>query len=112
VPGPADNRHAFISVADAAEACVAGVEHPDLADRTEHVGGPEVLSWRDVAARYEEVLGRRVQILSTMALNRFMAVSQTPWAPGGDLLDPAELTTVAQFLGSKITLPDALPAVR
>jgi NADH dehydrogenase len=131
VPGPAQNRHAFISVADAAAACAEAVSRPDLAGQVREVAGPEVLSWRDVADIYSRLLGRRVRILSTpaavyaaaayvlgpfaavpsrtMALNRFMAGSETAWQPpGGGLVDAARMTTVEEFLTAKLALPDRL----
>jgi hypothetical protein len=134
VPGSPDNRNAFISVGDVARACVEAVERPEAAGVDLEVGGPEVLSWRDVATIYGDVLGRRVRTVSTpagvyaaaasalrpvaavpsatLALNRLIAASQTPWSPGGGgLLDPASMTTVRGFLSAKAALPAGLPRV-
>jgi hypothetical protein len=48
----------------------------------------------------------------TMALNRFVGVSESVWdEPGGGLVDPAGMTTVEQFLTEKMSLPTALPTV-
>lgn len=128
VPGPPDNRNAFISIPDVARACVAGVERDDLAGQDREVGGPEVLSWNDVARTFGEVVGRRVRVLSTpgsvygvmakalapfapvpsatMALNQMAAATETPWAPGGGgVLDPGTLVTVREFLEVKARLP-------
>ena len=133
VPGPATSRHAFITVQDAASALVTALErHPSPVPVVE-VGGPEVLSWREVAGIFSEVLGRDVRVLttpgivyaamstllrpvaevpsSTMALNRFMAASQSPWKPGGGLVaDPGAMTTVRSFLAAKAGLPASEPA--
>lgn len=134
VPGPAANRHAFIAIADAAGACAEAVSRPDMAGAVREVGGPAILSWRDVADIFSRLLGRHVRVLSTpgavyaaaafmlgpvatvpsrtMALNRFMASSETAWQPpGGDLVDPSEMTTVEQFLERKLALPAKLPQV-
>ena len=134
VPGPTSHRQAFIAVPDAAAACVAAVSRPDLAGRTIEVGGPEVLSWTDVAEIFSRVLGRRVRAVSTparvfavaaaalrpvaevpsrtMALNRFLGTSESVWEPGGGgLLDPATMTSVAELLTRKAALPATLPAV-
>ncbi len=47
-----------------------------------------------------------------MALNRYMAQSESAWtSAGGGLLDPASLTTVEGFLRSKLALPAGLPSV-
>jgi uncharacterized protein YbjT (DUF2867 family) len=134
VPGRAGNRNAFIAAHDVAMACAEAVERPDVANQAYDVGGPEVLSWREVAALYEEILRRRVRIVSTpaavyaamsslltpvaevpaatMGLNRLLAATQTPWRPGGGgLLDPTTMVTVREFLEAKADLPQALPRV-
>ncbi|MGY1780495.1 SDR family oxidoreductase [Geodermatophilus sp. SYSU D01036] len=128
VPGPVSARHAFISVHDVARLMVAAADAHDV-DGTVDVGGPEVLTWADVARHFEEVLDRRVRVLSTpaavyavaqralapvapaaatvMALDRFMACLETPW-------DTTELTrrmgvenmsTVAEVLREKAAVP-------
>jgi hypothetical protein len=133
VPGPAAHRHTFISVADAARACAEAVSRPELAGAVREVGGPEVLSWRDVAEIFSRLLGRRVRVVSTpgsvyadaafllgpvatvpsrtMALNRFIASSETAWPAGGGLVEKSDMTTVEQFLKEKLALPATLPEV-
>jgi uncharacterized protein YbjT (DUF2867 family) len=134
VPGPTSHRQAFITVRDVAAACGAALGRPDLGGQTLEVGGPQVLSWDEVAEILSRLLGRRVRALSTptlvfavaatvlrpiaptpagtLALNRHMGASETPWAPGGGgLLDPAELTTLEEFLTAKLALPATLPTV-
>jgi len=134
VPGSVRVRNAFLAQTDAARACAEVLERAETARRDIEVGGPEVLTWRNVAAIYSDVLGRQVRIMSTpasvyaaaaallkpvapipsatMALNRLAAVTETPWAPGGGgLVDPASMTTVRALLESKAALPDALPRV-
>ena len=134
LPGPPSARHAFISVSDVARLMVAAVDADDLTG-TVDVGGPEVLSWADVARIFGEVLGRRVRVLSVpaavfavaqramtpvapaaanvMGLNRYMASLETPW-------DTTEVTrrlglermrTVEEVLREKARLPaPAAPA--
>jgi uncharacterized protein YbjT (DUF2867 family) len=134
VSGPASHRHAFISVDDVATACASAVDEPGVLNRVVEVGGPEVLTWTDVAEVFGRVLGRKVRILSTpgavyavlskvsapvasvpaatFGLNRYMASCQTPWAPGGvGLADPARMVTVEGFLAAKSELPERLPTV-
>jgi uncharacterized protein YbjT (DUF2867 family) len=125
VPGSLSHRHAFICVRDAARACVeAAVADRPTPTAPVEVAGPEVLSWREVADLFGEVLGRRVRVLATpapvyaaashvlapvavipaqtMAMNRFMASAESAWAnPGGGSVDPATLMTVAEFLRTK-----------
>jgi uncharacterized protein YbjT (DUF2867 family) len=126
VSGSPDNRNAFIAVDDVARACAEALEHGEPG-RTYEVGGPEALSWRQVAERYGEVLGRKVRIVSTpapvfaamqtvlspvapvpasvMGLNRMMALTESVWTAGGGLLDPTSMTTVREFLEAKAALP-------
>lgn len=133
VPGSARIRNAFIAERDVARVCVDAVERDDLAGRTIEVGGPEVLSWTDVAEEFARVLDRRVRILgtpaavyaaaatllgpvarvpaATMALNRVMGSSESVWSPGGGEFDATDMITVRQFLDEKARLPAALPQV-
>lgn len=134
VPGPTSNRQALIAVPDVATACTAALIRDDLAGRVVEVGGPQALSWDEVADIFAEVLHRRVRAVSTpravftalstltrpfapvpsatFALNRWMAASETNWPAGGaDLLDAASMTTVRDFLAAKAALPDTLPDV-
>jgi uncharacterized protein YbjT (DUF2867 family) len=128
VPGPASTRNAFISVHDTARLLVALVDATDLTGPVD-VGGPEILTWTDVAAIYSQVLGRPVRVRSTppavfalaqraltrvapsvsnvMGLNRLIATSETPW-------DTSEVTrrlgvhplrTVEQVLREKAQQP-------
>ena len=134
VPGPTSHRQAFIAIADAATACVRAVERDDVAGRVLEVGGPTVLSWKDVARVYTDVLGRPVRAVSapaavfaglsallrrfaevpsrTMALNRLVGSSESAgYEPGGGLVSPAEMTTVEDFLRAKAALPPSTATV-
>jgi uncharacterized protein YbjT (DUF2867 family) len=135
VPGSASLRNAFIAVPDVARVCVEAVlRQSDVAGRTFEVGGPEVLTWSDVAAIFGKVLERRVRIVATpvkvyavaaallgpvaetpaatMRLNQLLGASESPWGPGGGgLVDPTGMVTVEEFLREKAALPAELPAV-
>lgn len=67
VAGSADGRQAFISVDDVARCCIAACEHPAALNATLAIGGPQRLSWREVAQQIAAVLGRPVRVLSTPA---------------------------------------------
>jgi uncharacterized protein YbjT (DUF2867 family) len=128
LPGSASTRNAFISVHDAARVMVAAVDATEFTGPLD-VGGPEVLTWTDVARIFADVLGRPVRIRTTpvavftagqrvlarvapsasnvMGLNRLLATSETPW-------DTSEVTrrlgvhplrTVEQVLREKAALP-------
>jgi uncharacterized protein YbjT (DUF2867 family) len=129
LPGPASTRNAFISVHDAARVMVAAVDATELTGPLD-VGGPEVLTWTDVARIFGEVLGRPVRIRTTpvgvftagqrllarvapsasnvMGLNRLLATSETPWdtTEVARRLGVHPLTTVEQVLREKAALPE------
>jgi uncharacterized protein YbjT (DUF2867 family) len=128
VPGPASARHAFLSVHDAAAALTAAVR-PDTGTGAVDLGGPEALSWTDVAQVYERVLRRRVRVVSqpaaafavlsrllapvapslagVMGLNRLLATSDTDWETSGaaQQLGLGPLRSVERILREKAALP-------
>ena len=100
----------------------------DGANLVANLGGPEVLSWNDVVALYEKVLGRRLRRLHTpagayrvfanvlepfsppaanlMAMSWLTAICETAW----DCKPLAErfgvrLTSAEEFLRTKAALP-------
>jgi uncharacterized protein YbjT (DUF2867 family) len=128
VPGPASARQAFLSVHDAATALALAVR-PGAGEGPVDLGGPEVLSWTEVAGIYERVLGRRVRVVSqpaglfavlqrvftpgapslagVMGLNRLIATSETDWDTSDTAarLGLARLRTVEEILREKAALP-------
>jgi uncharacterized protein YbjT (DUF2867 family) len=128
VPGPASARQAFLSVHDAAAALAAAVR-PETGSGAVDLGGPESLSWTDVAAIYQRVLGRRVRVVSqpaslfavlarltapvapslagVLGLNRLIATSQTDWdtSETAQRLGLGPLRTVEGVLREKAALP-------
>jgi NADH dehydrogenase len=61
IPGHARARHAFITVDNVADFMVKAVGHPATRNATLEIGGPEILTWGEVAATYADVLGRKVR---------------------------------------------------
>jgi uncharacterized protein YbjT (DUF2867 family) len=55
-------RHSFVSNRDVAAFAAAAVDNPVARNRHLLIGGPEALSWRDVVATYERVLGRQLPV--------------------------------------------------
>jgi uncharacterized protein YbjT (DUF2867 family) len=128
VPGPPSARQAFLSVHDAA-AGLAGAVRRDTGEGPVDLGGPEPLSWTDVAGTYERVLGRRVRVVSqpagafavgqrvltpvapalagVMGLNRLIATSETDWDTAGTAarLGLHRRRTVEEILREKAALP-------
>lgn len=64
VPGRAETRHAFIAIDDVAAALIAAIDHPALRNVTRDLAGPQLLSWKEVADLFAEVLGRPVRVLA------------------------------------------------
>jgi uncharacterized protein YbjT (DUF2867 family) len=128
VPGTASIRNAFLSVHDAARVMAALVDADELTGQLD-VGGPEVLTWTDVARIFGDVLGRPVRVRTTpvgvftagqrllarvapsasgvMGLNRLIATAETPWdtTEVTRRLGVHPLTTVEQVLREKAALP-------
>lgn len=126
LPGPASHRNAFLSVHDAADLLVAAADS-DLTG-TLDVGGPEVLTWTEVAGLFQDALGRPVRIVSVpgavftaaqrvltpfapaaanvMGLNRLAATTQTDRDTTAvtDKLGVRPLRTVAEVLRAKAAL--------
>ena len=128
VPGSGHARHAFITLDDVASFLVKGVSRKDALNKIYEIGGPEVLSWKQVVALFEKVLGRRVrgmyapagifrlqQLLlspfspaaaNLMAMNWAVGTSDTAFEMGALASEfGISLTTGEQFLRAKASLP-------
>jgi len=60
--GEARRRHAFVSIADVAAFASAAVDNPAARNRRLVIGGPESVSWRDIVASCEQVLGLEIPV--------------------------------------------------
>jgi NADH dehydrogenase len=60
--GEGRRRHSFISNRDVAALTVAVVDYSAARNQYLAIGGPEPLTWRDVVATYERVLGRPISV--------------------------------------------------
>src|SRR5918997_5439972 len=60
--GEGRRRHSFVSNRDVAAFAAVAVDHPAARNQHVAIGGPEALSWRDVVATYERVLGRQLPV--------------------------------------------------
>jgi uncharacterized protein YbjT (DUF2867 family) len=82
VNGGPDARYSFISARDVASILIAATTHPRACNADLEVGGPEALSWREVAEIYSQVLGREVTIKTNPAwVFRTAAAILTPFSP-------------------------------
>ena len=127
VPGDPSHRNAFISVHDVAAALVGAVD--DELEGAVDVGGPQALSWQDLAEVFAAVLHRPVRVVSVpaavfgpaqrlltplapaaadiMGMNRVTAVLETSWNTSAvtDRLIGWPLRTVQQVLRDKALAP-------
>lgn len=60
--GEGSRRHSFVSNRDVAAFAVAAVDNPAARNQHLAIGGPEALTWREVVASYEGVLGRSIPV--------------------------------------------------
>jgi uncharacterized protein YbjT (DUF2867 family) len=60
--GEGRRRHSFVSNRDVAAYAVAVLDRPAAQNRYLAIGGPEPLSWRDVVATYERMLGHSILV--------------------------------------------------
>jgi NADH dehydrogenase len=135
VPGPPSARHAFISIHDAARLMTAAVDDDALSGCVD-IGGPEILSWNDVAALFREVLGRPVRVIGTpaaafavlqrllaplapsvsdiMGLERLLGTLETAWDTTDvtDRLGVTGLRTVREVLQDKAALHTVVGSAR
>jgi NADH dehydrogenase len=85
IVGEGRRRHTFVAEDDVAAFAVAAVENPHAVHQRVAIGGPEALSWRDVVALYERVVGQPLEV-------RFVGAGEP--VPG---LPPAVLPLLASF---------------
>jgi NADH dehydrogenase len=68
VPGSGHARHAFIAAEDVAESLAAAATSESRPGPELLLGGPEALSWHEVVALFERLLGRRVRTVREPAV--------------------------------------------
>jgi uncharacterized protein YbjT (DUF2867 family) len=128
VSGSPEVRTSFIAVRDVAALLIAATTHPAARNRIMEVGGPEALSWREVAHLYGQVLDREVTVkaanprmfarLATvlaplspaagniMALQAGVAVDAVAAPDLAEELGVGPLVRAETFLKEKAALPD------
>lgn len=84
IVGEGYRKHSFVSVQDVVAFIVAAIGNPAAIDQRLLLGGPEAMSFRDVVATYERVLGREIVVKNAV--------------PGEPV--PGMLDVIANFLAS------------
>lgn len=129
IAGSRSVRHAFIALDDVAEFMVRSIGRAELSRKTVQIGGPQVLTWGEVASCYSLVLDRPVRAIylpsSLFRVQRALlaplsepasAIMGLNWLAGFDTPYDASalaaalnirLTSTEQFLRRKVGLPAA-----
>jgi len=74
-----------IFVEDVAEYFSRGVDHPQAANRSFEIGGPDIVTWNELYLKIAKVLGKRRKLLHIPAGVARTGASLTQWAPGAPL---------------------------
>jgi NADH dehydrogenase len=74
-----------IWVDDVAEYLARGVDHPQTANRTFEIGGPDVVTWNELYTRIAKVLGKRRKLVHIPSSLARTGAKLTQWAPGAPL---------------------------
>ena len=108
--GEGRRKHSFVSVEDVAAFAVAAVGHAAARNQYLPIGGPEAVSWREIIAICERVLGRAIPVETVVPgeplpglppiMNSLMAALDT-------YDSPVEMTETARAFGVKPTSVEA-----
>jgi NADH dehydrogenase len=115
IVGEGHRKHSTVSMVDVAAFALASIGHPAATNRYLAIGGPQALSWREIVAIYEQVLGRAIPI-QTLAPGELVP-GLPPLASGFmaamDTYDsPLEMTETADTFGVELTSVEALARER
>lgn len=114
IPGNGQARHAFVAADDVASYAVNAIGHPAAERAILEVGGPEILSWGQVADIYAKALDRKVRPVYTPGgVFRVMRAVMSPFSEAAsDIMGlnwlvsystPYESQKMAAALGVKLT---------
>jgi uncharacterized protein YbjT (DUF2867 family) len=85
VIGSGQQRIQPIWVEDVAEYFARGVDHPQAANRTFEIGGPDVVTWNELYPRIAKALGKRRKLVHVPSGLARTGARLTQWAPGAPL---------------------------
>ncbi|MDP8974678.1 MAG: SDR family oxidoreductase [Actinomycetota bacterium] len=108
--GEGRRKHSLVSVEDVAAFVVAAVGHPAAQNQYLPIGGPEALSWREIVATCERVLGRAIPV-ETVALGEPLPglppIMSTLMAAMESYDSPLEMADLARTFGVELTSVEA-----
>jgi NADH dehydrogenase len=99
-------KHSFISASDVAAFILAAIGNPAAINQKLLLGGPQPLSFRDVVAIYERVLGHRIQVRSVAPGEPVPGLPEiaAQLLAGLDTYDsPVDMTETARTFGIQLT---------
>jgi uncharacterized protein YbjT (DUF2867 family) len=74
-----------IFVEDVAQYFARGIDHPQAANRTFELGGPDTVTWNELYLTIAKVLGKRRRLLNVPSGLARTGALLTQWAPGAPL---------------------------
>jgi NADH dehydrogenase len=74
-----------IWVEDVAEYFSRGIDHPQAANRTFEIGGPDVVTWNELYLKIAKVLGKRRKLVHIPRTLARTGAQLTQWVPGAPL---------------------------
>jgi uncharacterized protein YbjT (DUF2867 family) len=92
--GEGRRKHNLVSTADVAVFTTAAIGHPSAMNQHLPVGGPEALSWRDVIAACERVLGRSIHVESLPLGSTVPGLPEPLGQMVGQMMSGMEMTDV------------------
>jgi uncharacterized protein YbjT (DUF2867 family) len=104
--GEAHRRHSMVSMGDVVAFAVAALDNPAAVNQRLIIGGPEAVSWRDVVAACQKVLGREVPVRFVAPGEPIPALSEeaaglvATWECYDSVIDMAEM---ARTFGLELT---------
>jgi uncharacterized protein YbjT (DUF2867 family) len=85
VIGSGLQRSQPIWVEDVAQYFALGIDHPQAANRTFEIGGPDVVDWNELYLRIAKVLGKRRRLVHVPASVARAGARLTEWLPAAPL---------------------------
>ncbi|WP_260295623.1 SDR family oxidoreductase [Sedimenticola hydrogenitrophicus] len=105
VPGNGRTRQSFICIDDVAACMVRAINRHDIVNRTIDLGGPQALSWNEVAEIYGELLHKNIlKIPLPIWLLKTLKFAMQNSSPAG-----ANMMSILSLLGTHEFTPDMAP---
>lgn len=102
VVGGGNRQHSLVAAEDVAAYAVAAIERREAEGQTLIIGGPEAVSYRDIAATFERQLGRPVPVQTVAAREPVpgLPAAMSPLLAFQDTYDsPIDMTELAAVYG-------------